>query len=142
MENRPPVIDWALTNPPEYEKSLTLAAEVTIPFSVEGAVIDPDGDEIEYLWYWILEGAPPVVMWGKDHSVLQNLCQITPLANAAGEADGQGTWIRVHVVVSDHPLEFTQQAEQPVIVDVDDEGNSLPLVERVWFVEVLGTCQQ
>lgn len=140
VENFPPVIDWALTTPPEYHTSvidLALVGE-QIDFSIEGAVYDPDGEDLYFQWYWeTLQQGVLRSLGALDHAVLRRdiVCLESGVADSAVDV-----LMMVHVVVSDHPLDWTGALDEPVVVDVDDNGNPFPLIERVWLVGTKGDC--
>jgi hypothetical protein len=135
-ENRLPYIDWALTLPSEIEVAISKDSLSVTTFSIEDAAIDPDGDEIEAIWYWVAEDELPHREFGELSMNLDAVC-----LGVQALRDSQS--ITVEVVISDRPgaLKWVGEVGNQVDPGLDDEGKPMPLIKHVWVVELTGECK-
>jgi len=131
------MIDWSLTVPQGDETVFQKLGTAPIEFRVDQAVYDPEGDRIEYLWYWRYEFEDLLVpMVGSSTHMMENRC-------TSDNAFKESGWIIVEVVVSDGELRWVggTEPENPVATSPDDEGNPRPVVKRTWTVFLTGDCE-
>lgn len=126
--NQPPFIDWSLTYPEADEFGRSRNANAQLEFRIDGAFYDPDGDQIDIVWYWIADKGAPTVWFG-DETMTLDPCELRTLAEAAT------VW--VHVLVSDGVMSWTGEPGVPFPVDVDDDSF---VVKRMWTVSLTGEC--
>mgnify|MGYP006865123641 CR=1 FL=1 len=129
VQNHSPELDWNLTTPigPDCQFDRTLSSvEPSITFSLENAVFDPDGDSLQYVWYWRSPGGAPWPVVGEESMTLFP-CEFVALSTADS--------VEVVVWVHDEDIKFSGgEAEFPISYET-----GYPLV-RYWTLELLGNC--
>jgi hypothetical protein len=120
------VIDWSKAEPVEYVLEYADEKEI-LTFRVDQAVMDPDGDDLHYEWYWKTDGGFMDLMSGDDTSELAP-CVPNYLSTAK--------YFHVTVVVSDGFLDPDKQGN--TITVTAEEGHQM--VQRVWLYMMKATC--
>ncbi len=139
--NSSPWIDWSLTVPEGVYATYNLGtggvAEGPMEFSIEGAVFDLEGDDLQFMWYWVAPDDTFYQLTGNEVAVLENLCTYGSIKEVE-----DGVTIPVHVVVSDHKLRWQggKEPTKPVDPGNDENGEPLPVITRVWVVGFIGNC--
>ena len=127
-DNLPPFIDWTATIPAEDERSFSRSPATALEFRVDGAVDDPEGDTLYYVWYYVADEGLPTPVFGKE-TVSINPCD--PLALRKAEV------MIVAVVVSDAELDWTGDPTQPIPVQTQD-GHEF--AKRTWTILLQDEC--
>lgn len=133
--NLPPVIHWDLATPSDYKLALFDGSIPQLDFSIEGAVFDPEDDDLDYLWF---------VWTNNDHKIPQfgrTGMSLFPCDSAKLE---KAVWVSVMVAVSDRPLTFDNLEvdsdalpvkAQPIEGETEEEAQNRIAI-RSWFFDV------
>ncbi len=121
-----PIIDWAKTEPTGAELTFQPGVDSSLSFSIANAVVDPDGDEIDTVWYLSHNWGPARLIGTGVLNTTVAPCEFSDLA--------QAEYFQVSVSVSDGVLKWDSNLEPPV-----DTGGK-PLLQRTWIVHQVGSC--
>ena len=121
-----PIIDWAKTEPAATELVFHPGSDTSLSFNIANAVVDPDGDEIDTIWYMTHDGGTARFIGTGELAASIAPCDFSYLSLA--------DYFQVSVAVSDGVLKWNSELEPPV-----DAGGK-PLLQRTWLVHLVGSC--
>lgn len=131
--NLPPVLYWDLAVPSDYQLEKFTGETQQLDFSVEGAVLDPEGDDLGYLWLTWTSNNDKAVHFGKTNMSLLP-CDSAALKGA--------DWVMVMVAVSDRPLDWDPSSPDAIPVKAEaldgetEEEAQNRIAIRSWYFEV------
>ena len=127
VENLPPELDFKATVPSGFSITFDRQLDTQIDFSLQNAVVDPENDELFFVWYWQVPGDAPRPFGSGGEAETLTPCEYSKLQLAST--------VYVAVWVSDERIRF------------DMENDSLPVqyeerlpIARFWTVDLLNAC--
>lgn len=128
--NLPPVLEPSKIEPPTNLLQHELGS--VLQFSIENAVSDPEGDELDIIWYYVAsQDGIPRLYSTRSKTTSIDPCQYILLK--------QSPWFLMVVIVSDAALVWQGDTNlsQPVFV----EEGFVP-AQWTWVVRLTGTCSE